>query len=366
MNPVHDKRIVLTLDAGGTNFVFTAIQANKEITDPIRLSPDTKNLEKCIGTIEEGFKAVMVEIKEKPVAISFAFPGPGDYTTGVIGDLNNLPAFRGGVPLGPILRSRFNLPVFINNDGDLYAYGEALSGFLPYVNQLLRDRGIAKQYHNLMGFTLGTGFGGGLVVNEKLISGDNSAAGEVWLFRNRVNPSTNAEEGISIRAVKRVYAEQTGTDYTLAPEPKDVFEIALGKQSGNVNAAKEAFRQLGTVLGDVIGNLITVFDGAVVIGGGLSGAMSLILPAMQTELESKYTNYNGQTYPRLVQKVFNLNDQKMQAKFLDWKEIDLEVPGTNEIIKYSQESRIPVGISQIGTSRAISLGAYAFALNSLT
>jgi glucokinase len=139
----------------------------------------------------------------------------------------------------------------------------------------------------------------------------------------------------------------------------------MGKQSGNANAAKEAFRQLGIVLGDVMGNLITVFDGAVVIGGGLSGAMSLILPAMQAELESKYTNYNGLTYPRLVQKVFNLNDQKMQAKFLDWKEMDLEVPGTNEIIKYSQESRIPIGISQIGTSRAISLGAYAYALNSL-
>ncbi len=365
MDPHHDKRIVLTLDAGGTNFVFSAIQANKEITEPIRLSSETKNLEKCIGTIEEGFKAVMGRIKEKPVAISFAFPGPGDYTTGVIGDLHNLPAFRGGVPLGPILKNKFSLPVFINNDGDLYAYGEALSGFLPYVNQLLKNKGIARQYHNLMGFTLGTGFGGGIVINEKLIRGDNSAAGEVWLFRNRVNPSANAEEGISIRAIKRVYAEQSGIDLNKVPEPKDIFEIAIGKQSGNAEAAKEAFRQLGTALGDVLGNLITAIDGAVVIGGGLSGAMSLILPAMLTEIESNYTNYSGQTYPRLVQKVYNLNDQKTQAKFLDWKEIDIKVPETNEIIKYSQESRIPVGISQIGTSRAISLGAYAFALNSL-
>lgn len=365
MNPDQDKRIVLTLDAGGTNFVFTAIQANKEITDPISLSPDTKNLEKCIGTIEEGFKEVMAKIKEKPVAISFAFPGPGDYTTGVIGDLNNLPAFRGGVPLGPILKAKFNMPVFINNDGDLYAYGEALSGFLPYVNRLLRKSGITKEYNNLMGFTLGTGFGGGFVINEKLIRGDNSAAGEVWLFRNKVNPSTNAEEGISIRAIKRVYAEQSETNIAVTPEPKEIFDIALGKKTGNTTAAKESFSQLGKVLGDVIGNLITVFDGAVVIGGGLSGAMSLILPAMITELESNYINYEGQTYPRLVQKVFNLNDQKMQQKFLNWEEKDMLVPGTNEIIKYSHESRIPIGVSQIGTSRAISLGAYAFALNSL-
>ncbi len=361
-----DRRIVLTLDAGGTNFVFTAIQANKEITEHITLSPNADNLEKCIDTITEGFKSVMGKLKRKPVAISFAFPGPGDYATGVIGDLNNLRAFRGGVPLGPILSNTFHLPVFINNDGDLYTYGEALSGFLPYVNQLLQNAGIARQYHNLLGFTLGTGFGGGLVRNTELIQGDNSAAGEVWLFRNRLNPSTNAEEGISIRAIKRVYAEESGMDIHSAPEPKDIFKIALGKQDGNVQAALEAFRQLGIVLGDVLGNLITVFDGAVVIGGGISGAVSLILPSMMEELESKYTDYNGRSYPRLVQRVYNINDAESRVKFLNWQEKILKVPGGNETIKYTPEPRIPIGISEIGTSKAISLGAYAFALNSLS
>ena len=103
MDPKNDKRIVLTLDAGGTNFVFTAIQANQEITQPVILPPNADNLDKCIDTIIEGFSSVTSELEEKPVAISFAFPGPGDYEAGVIGDLNNLPAFRGGVPLGPIL-----------------------------------------------------------------------------------------------------------------------------------------------------------------------------------------------------------------------------------------------------------------------
>ncbi len=362
----HDKRIVLTLDAGGTNFVFTALQANREIAVPVILPSNANNLEKCIETIEEGFKAVMSELNEKPVAISFAFPGPGDYVKGVIGDLNNLPAFRGGVPLGPILRNKFKLPVFINNDGDLYAYGEALSGFLPYVNQLLHETGIEKQYRNLLGFTLGTGFGGGLVRSEELIKGDNSIAGEVWLLRNRLNPSTNAEEGISIRAIKRVYAEQCGIEIHRAPEPKDIFNIATGKQGGNTEAAREAFRQLGIVLGDVLGNLITIFDGVAVIGGGIAGAMSLILPSMLDEIGSRYTDYNGRSYPRLVQKIYNIDDSGSREQFLHWKEMTLQVPGTEETIKYTPEARIPIGVSQIGTSRAISLGAYAFALNSLS
>ncbi len=74
---------------------------------------------------------------EPPVAISFAFPGPADYPAGIIGDLPNLPAFRGGVALGPMLEEKFGIPVFINNDGDLFVYGEAIAGFLPYVNGLL-------------------------------------------------------------------------------------------------------------------------------------------------------------------------------------------------------------------------------------
>ncbi len=45
----YDKRIVLTLDAGGTNFVFSAIQSNNEIVEPICLSANADNLEKCLA-----------------------------------------------------------------------------------------------------------------------------------------------------------------------------------------------------------------------------------------------------------------------------------------------------------------------------
>ena len=48
-----------------------------------------------------------------------------DYAHGIIGDLPNFPGFRGGVALGPYLEHVFGIPVFINNDGNLFAYGEA-------------------------------------------------------------------------------------------------------------------------------------------------------------------------------------------------------------------------------------------------
>ncbi|MFO8098939.1 MAG: ROK family protein, partial [Salinibacter sp.] len=106
------------------------------------------------------------------MAISFAFPGPADYANGIIGDLGNLPAFRGGIALGPMLENHFELPVFINNDGDLFTYGEAISGLLPWVNKQLEQAGSIKKYENLTGVTLGTGFGGGLARRGELVLDD--------------------------------------------------------------------------------------------------------------------------------------------------------------------------------------------------
>src|SRR5512136_2439705 len=118
MNPENDRRIVLTLDAGGTNFRFSAICGNKPVTGTLAMPSNAENLDKCLDNIVEGFTRIRAQCPVMPVAISFAFPGPADYPAGIIGDLGNLPAFRGGVALGPMLEDQFGVPVFLNNDGD--------------------------------------------------------------------------------------------------------------------------------------------------------------------------------------------------------------------------------------------------------
>ena len=127
----------MTLDAGGTNLVFSAIRGGEEIVAPVVCPTVADDLEACLQRIASGFEQVRRLLSEPSAAISFAFPGPADYRAGVIGDLPNFPAFRGGVALGPFLEHRFGIPVFINNDGNLFAYGEALSGVLPAVNARL-------------------------------------------------------------------------------------------------------------------------------------------------------------------------------------------------------------------------------------
>jgi len=104
MSSNNDKRIVMTLDAGGTNFRFSAIRGNQPVTETVSMPSNGDNLDKCLANIVEGFAQVKKNCSAAPAAISFAFPGPADYPNGIIGDLGNLPGFRGGIALGPMLQ----------------------------------------------------------------------------------------------------------------------------------------------------------------------------------------------------------------------------------------------------------------------
>jgi glucokinase len=223
----------------------------------------------------------------------------------------------------------------------------------------------------LLGVTLGTGLGGGIVRNGELFTGDNSIAGELWLLRNKLLPEMNAEEGASIRAVRRAYAECAGVAFAEAPEPKEIHEIAVNKWPGDKSAAVEAFRRLGETVGDVIGNALTLVDGLVVIGGGLSKAAPLFLPALMAELNSEYSLLAGKRVRRLASQAFNLEDPKQLSAFLKGSVREIEVPkvsmlpGKIRTLKYDPLRRVGVGLSRLGTSEAVAVGAYAFALQRL-
>jgi glucokinase len=333
------------------------MQGNRPVTESFALPSNADHLERSLATLVQGFDRLRRESPVPPVAISFAFPAPADYFNGIIVGPRNLPAYK-NVALGPMLEDKFGIPTFINNDGDLFTYGEAAAGFLPYINGLLEKAGSPKRYRNLFGVTLGTGLGGGIVRDGQLFIGDNSLAGEIWLLRHKLQNEANAEEGASIRAVRRAY----GPD---APEPKVIFEIAEGRAPGNQQAAREAFRRMGEIAGDAISNAITLLDALVVIGGGIAGAQSQFLPAIVDEMNSTYLAPNGERFRRLIPKAFNLEDPAQLDEFLRGQTSELTVPGSGRTIRFDALQRTGVGISRLGTSQATSIGAYNFALQRL-
>lgn len=360
----NDERVVMTLDAGGTNFVFSAMRACREIVTPVRLDAVTDDAGKCLETLVKGFKEIESKLDCKPVAISFAFPGPADYANGIIGDLPNFPCFRGGVAMGPFLAETFGIPVFINNDGNLFAYGEALVGALPRINAALEAAGSSKRYKNLLGITIGTGFGGGVVLDGTLLTGDNGCGGDVWLMRNRLYPDMIAEDGVSKRAVTRVYHENAPEDKRDV-NPTEIFQIAEGTMEGNPEAAKKSFTEMGITAAEAVAHALDIVDGLVVIGGGISHSHKYIIPPMVEALNSDIHTMAGAAFPCLQMTAYDLTTDEGMKDFAADGSVLVDVPGFDKKVRYCSDRKVGVTVTTIGTSEAVALGAYTYALSQI-
>jgi len=361
----NDERIVMTLDGGGTNFVFSAVKKERQIVDTLTLPANGHDLDLSLKTIIRGFKEIQSLLPYQPSAISFCLPAPANFELGIVGDLVNLTAYRGGIAIGPMLEEIFELPVFMNNDGDLFALGEYIAGFLPYINGLLENAGSPKRFKNIFGATFGTGFGGGIVKNGEIFSGDNSAAGEINRMRNRLLNNCCAEETVNILGVRKRYSFHSKIPLQDVPEPKHIYEIGKGTRKGHKMAAILAFEDFAYVAAEAISNAITLVDGLVVLGGGLSSAHSLFLTPMVEEINRPYELENGVSKDHLEVLVYNVENPDHLKIFLRGDRREIKIPYSNKTLIYDPAQRTGLGVTRLGTDRAVSIGAFTYALREL-
>lgn len=355
-----NRRIIFSLDAGGTNLVFSAIEEGKILDQTLTLPTRSDSLETFFSTLKEGFSGLEKLLGTRPAALSFCFPGPADYEAGIIGKLENLPCFTGGIPLAKMLENEFKVPVFINNDGDLFTLGEALGGLLPEINSQS-----VKQYKNLLGVTLGTGFGGGIVVEGKPFPGDNSAGSEINRFSNMIDPRQSVEEVLSIRGIKKLYGDMAGMNLQDTPDPFDIFNIGMGNAEGNKEAALQTWNIFGDVLGDALANAATLTDSCVVIGGGISGAYPLFLPGVLKHMNGQFRRADGMMLSRMESVAYNWEDEADRKEFLKDETVTVQIPFSDQTQEYQAKKKIAVGVSRLGTSKAVTLGAYVYAARKL-
>ena len=138
----------------------------------------------------------------------------------------------------------------------------------------------------------------------------------------------------------------------------------MGGKPGSREGALEAFRRMGEAAGDALASAVTLVDGLVVIGGGLTGAADLFLPALVAEMNSSYETPSGPV-PRLEVKAFNLEVPAEREAFVKGDAREVVVPGSDRKVAYDPLKRVGVGLSRLGTSQAVAIGAYAFALAEL-
>lgn len=221
--------------------------------------------------------------KKNIIAIGVSIPGVVDYATGSMTYVtSNLPCWA-GMPIRRLLEKKYNLPTWIENDGNSAAWGE-------------KQFGIARYSTSLLMITVGTGIGGGLIINNsQIIRGFSGAAGNFGhLIISFKGPECNCgnkgcveaySSGFAIAScAQRILRNGDYSDSVLASYEvesitgKTVVEAALK----NDNLARKIIEKSGKYIGIAAVSVCNMFNPElIVVGGGISNAGELLLSPMR-------------------------------------------------------------------------------------
>jgi glucokinase len=282
------KKSIIGVDLGGTNIRVAAIsmqgtvlRRTKQATDP-EAGKDLV-IEKLLQMLEAALKRER-EAGRRPQAVGIGAPGVIFVRRGVIVSSPNLPDWV-EVPLKAIVRRRISLPVVVENDANAAAYGEKWVG-------------AGKGAHSLICLTLGTGVGGGIILNGRVWHGEDGMAAE--LGHTTVNPdgpqckcgNTGCLEvyasatGI-VREVQRHLIREDSILKTSFQGREDVFnarDVFRAAKAGDLVCLR-VIHQMGRYLGIGIANMVNTFNPQIiVISGGVTAAWRDFIPIVKEEV----------------------------------------------------------------------------------
>jgi glucokinase len=244
---------IIGIDLGATN-IRGAVVSGDALSGIVsaRIRSDGA-VEDVLGDIYQVIDALMTE---KIAAIGIGVPSVVDLAEGIVYDVQYIPSWK-EVPLKRLLEARYQKTVLVNNDANCFALGEYYFG---------KERKAAS----MVGLTIGTGLGGGIIINHKLFPGHNCGAGEFGLLPYRDNILEYYCSGSFFRNIYGLDGLQ-------------VFEDA---KKGEARAL-ELYAQLGTHVGQAIKAVIYTYDPElIVLGGSVSQAYDLFKDAMYSEISS--------------------------------------------------------------------------------
>jgi glucokinase len=263
---------VIGIDLGATN-IRGAVVSGDTLADivSVRIHSDG-----AVEEVLEDIYAVIDGLIEPSVAgIGIGVPSVVDVEAGIVYDVQYIPSWV-EVPLKRLLEARYRKPVFVNNDANCFAVGEYYFG---------KGRGVSS----MVGMTIGTGLGSGLIINDKLFAGYNCGAGEIGLL-----PYGGK--------VLEYYASGSFFKNVHGLDGVEVYEAA-GRGDAR---ALELYGELGTHLGQAIKAAIYAYDPEIcVLGGSVSQAYDLFRDTMWKEIR---TLVYAKTLERVRIEVSNLKN----------------------------------------------------------
>ncbi len=273
---------VIGIDFGGTSVKLAVVGGETLLTSVYRIpTQDFDNPDQLIDRIADEIAKIRLEYPGVG-AIGIGVPGAVNFVTGMTYNLTNVKGWS-EVPLRDIMTAKTGLPTVIENDANCMAYAEWKFG-------------AAKGCHHAVCVTLGTGVGGGLILNDELFRGANCAAGEIGQMGIHLDgvPGPYGNTGALERYIgnrqigemaARVYAEKG-----LAPppdlSPEALAELALGGDTVALAVWNEVARCLGYCLMNVV---YLLNPEVIVIGGGVSEAGELLFTPLREALRNTLT-----------------------------------------------------------------------------
>jgi len=225
---------IIGIDLGATN-IRGAVVTGDAMGDIVSRRINTKGTEEQV--LEDVYFVVDRLIDKDVKAIGIGVPSVVDVELGIVYDVVHIPSWK-EVHLKQILEEKYQVPVFVNNDANCFILGEYYFG---------KGKGIK----NMVGLTIGTGLGAGIIINNQLYAGPNCGAGEFGCVDYLDN---NYEFYCSGSFFNNVY----GLD------GQQVFKDA---QNGDARAL-ELYAEMGIHLGNAIKLVMYTYDPALIILGG--------------------------------------------------------------------------------------------------
>lgn len=270
------KKYYIGIDIGGTNTKIGLLGKRLNLIKKVVIPTELYKTPRDLITAIAGFVRAMLRAKRVKLnnvrGIGIGIAGLVDMKRGVVINLTNIPGWR-NVNIRREFQKRLKLPVYVDNDVNVMTLAELY-------------RGAGRGSKNLICITLGTGVGGGVVINGALYRGSTSAAGEIGHIPiNEKGPKCNCggiaciesyigssylmkDMARAIRKRKTILKKMAGRALSnLTPELID--KAAMRGDLLAINFWKEAGNRLGVALTGVV-NLLN--PDKIIIGGGIAGA----------------------------------------------------------------------------------------------
>lgn len=273
--------LIFAADLGGTHLRGATVDRDGKIR--FRFKQNTPQV-KDANAIVDAIVAAVKESDAEITAVSLVVPGTVNVEEGAVVTAPNLPCLD-GFGLAEALTEQLNLPVILENDANAAAVGEMWQGAAVGCNTIIC-------------VTLGTGVGGGIILNGKLWRGVDGAAAEIGHMC--VDPFGGVACTCGSRGCLEVFASATAiVRMTREASPRYPDSVLQGKEDRTAETifeagqqgdelALEIFRRMGVYLGIGLANLINILNPEmIVIGGGVVNGWDLFEKHMHQQVEER-------------------------------------------------------------------------------